>query len=515
MVIICLTLPDLILAIATPAKNILVLVDNSGSMKKNDPEFLVKKAIIKLVSSLDSSTRLGIYLFDEKLSKVMPLTLLDNGQNRNKCIGSLDLINYRGAMTDLPAAMERALYELKHNSDSRSFKSIIFITDGFIDLGDKTKDAENRKWLIENFADDAKKSGIIIFGVAFTENADFQLIQSLTTKTDGEYYRALNNSDIEPVFDKILQSINSPKTETVNEDIPSVVIINPEDGTGINYKMVFLILGGTLALLLVFFLLIKKSHKSKVEQGYNRQKPNKYIPQAKLIDLDRISGKDEIIIADEITTIGRAEGNTLCLLKAEKNVSGLSHAQIVFKDNLFFLKDLSTNYTKLNDEKLGKKEYYRLKNGDIIGIMKYRFQFFMPETIGQTEIFTEQGSGIRKSETTIESQGEEEKSLQNMADSNKEIGLQNNKKTDEKDTGKPSGLKVVKNKSSIMDEDRQPEKKDKENEATLVKPDCCPNHPDKKPTDICMECFKPFCNECLQVIDNKLICKECAAKHAK
>ncbi len=497
-----------------PAKDIYLLVDNSGSMKKNDPGFLVKKAITRLVGSLDSSSRLGIYLFDEKLLQTIPLTMLDKSVNREKCIKSLDYITYKGALTDLPAAMEKALYELKHNTDSDSYRSIIFITDGFIDTGDKIKDAENRKWLIDSFAEDAKKSGIKIFGVAFTENADYQLIQSLTTKTSGEYYRALKSADIGPVFNQIIQAINAPKQVLSDEEIPSVVIVNPSDEGGINIKMIGIILGGILILFVIFFLILRKSQKNKGVPGIaDGGKIKNFIPSAKLIDLDKITGKDEIGITEEVTTIGRAEGNTICLENAEKNISGLSHAQIIFKDNLFYLKDLSTNYTKLNDKKLEKKELFPLKNGDIIGIMKYRFQFILPEIYGQTEIVDEQGSEISKTGTTIEPGGNEENPPLSRAGSNPEIIPEEDKPEDKKqDPGAASDLKSVKNQSSFLDENPSNEQPSDEEEATLVKPEGCPNHPDREPTDVCMECYKPFCKECLTEVNQKLVCKACAAK---
>ena len=49
-----------------------------------------------------------------------------------------------------------------------------------------------------------------------------------------------------------------------------------------------------------------------------------------------------------------------------------------------------------------------------------------------------------------------------------------------------------------------------EDEETLVKPDACPNHSDREPADVCEECLKPFCEECLISTPDQTICKDCA-----
>ena len=87
-------------------------LDNSGSMRKNDPQFLAKGAVTDFINTLDESYRAGVIIFDESVKQTIPLMPVDDS-TKSALIKSLDNIDYRGQLTDSPAAVERALYELK------------------------------------------------------------------------------------------------------------------------------------------------------------------------------------------------------------------------------------------------------------------------------------------------------------------------------------------------------------------------------------------------------------------
>jgi Mg-chelatase subunit ChlD len=197
-------------ATVTYAKqDVLLVLDNSGSMKKNDPEFLAKSAVGEFIESLSGETKAGVIIFDQRVTLAVPLVELD-GPNRRLLTNSLDDINYRGQLTDSPAAVERAIYELKTNGRENASKYIVFMTDGIVDTGNAAADVEKTKWLREELAADAADNGIKDFAVAFTENADFFLIQSLAKKSNGEYFRALSPSDLSGVFAEMQARIEQP-----------------------------------------------------------------------------------------------------------------------------------------------------------------------------------------------------------------------------------------------------------------------------------------------------------------
>ena len=85
---------------------------NSGSMKSNDPQFLTPKAVTEFINQLDYSTRLGIVIFDQKVTLAHPLTEVSE-QSRSEMLSSLDKINYKGLYT-----MEARHYSTKDVNES-------------------------------------------------------------------------------------------------------------------------------------------------------------------------------------------------------------------------------------------------------------------------------------------------------------------------------------------------------------------------------------------------------------
>ena len=188
-------------------QDIVLMLDNSGSMRQNDPQFLTAVAVRRFLEQVTGDTRVAVLAFDENVRWVVPLTALDDG-SRATFLESLDEIDYTGQFTDSPKAMEQAIYELNVNGRAIAEKSIVFMTDGIVDTGDKARDLDKARWMQEDLAADAADGEIRIFGIAFTENADFQLIQAVSRRTRGGYYRAFSAADIDSVFERIIESLD-------------------------------------------------------------------------------------------------------------------------------------------------------------------------------------------------------------------------------------------------------------------------------------------------------------------
>ena len=197
--------------VAYPYKDVILVLDNSGSMRQNDPGFLLKKAVTEFIKMQNSADRISIIVFDEKVK--LGLSLENSSlKSHDFIISKLAHINYQGQLTDSPGAIERAIYELKTHGRPKAGKIIVFMTDGIIDTGAPERDKDRGDWLENSLTSEAEESGIRIFGIAFSSLADYQLIQSITQKTSGEYYRALKAEDIE----KILASINKTISQTIS-----------------------------------------------------------------------------------------------------------------------------------------------------------------------------------------------------------------------------------------------------------------------------------------------------------
>ncbi len=380
----------------TLIKDVVLVLDNSGSMKKNDPNFLVNKAVKEFISQQDENTRVGIVIFDQGVRLPVPLTDASLA-NREILLNSIENINYKGLFTDSPAGIERAIYELKNNGRADAQKSIIFMTDGIVDTGEPARDLEKSKWLREDLAPDAADNEIKIFGIAFTEAADFQLIQSISQKTDGEYYRALIVDDLQNVFEQINKIINTPPVpepvtkvvQTVPAEVPAPVVeqapppapviieVPVAMGEEERIRSMIMIAAAivlTITLLGILILLLRRNRELKtgVEE---------FAQEAYINDLQGKTDKQTHKLGTKPTMFGRVAGKDtehLDYIVVNESTIGRRHALIEFKDYSYWIVDQgSINGTFVNGQPVNSE--VRLKHGDRIRLHKCDFEFIMPE----------------------------------------------------------------------------------------------------------------------------------------
>jgi uncharacterized protein YegL len=199
---------------STVSNDIVLVIDNSGSMKKGDPHFETKRAVAEFVKKLSDDTQLAVLIFDHRVNLIVPLTVVSE-TNKKTILSSFNAIDYKGMLTNIPDAMKQAVFELIQHGSKASQKSIIFITDGVVDTGKKSRDIEKTKWLRKKLPEGATRHGVKIFGIAFTDLADFELIQFLVKKTNGEYFRARTSEDIPEIFSRIYQKILGKAPESI------------------------------------------------------------------------------------------------------------------------------------------------------------------------------------------------------------------------------------------------------------------------------------------------------------
>lgn len=487
-------------SIVQAQKDIIIVLDNSGSMKKNDPKFLTKEVVSNFVAGLDEDSRIAIFLFDETVNRILPLTKLSKAENRKKVLQSLSKVTYRGQFTDIPAAIERAIYELKQNGRGSVKGSIIFLTDGLIDTGDKIQDREKRNWLLNSLLSDAKEAKISIFGIAFTENADFQLIQQIARQTNGEYYRALTAEDIQPVFNKILQELSIIRYDK-EEDILEAESTSDQSQSFLETNVVLIIILGIIIIGIITVVLIfrSKSNAQPViiqESGdvqatgdsARRRGNNESVPKAKLIDLDKVTGKSTFAIDRPEISIGREKDNDLVI--ENEHVSG-HHGIIRYRNKKFYLIDNgSANGTFHNGQRLEAEIPVPLSNNDEIAFDVINFRVVLPSSAKKTVLRT--GSQEESGGGTVLRPKDEKESVE----------VSDEKKGDESEPKEQAHPKPVK---------KTPEEESEEKE-TVLKSEFCPNHPAWAATELCPECKKGYCKNCVVEVDGKKICKGCAEK---
>lgn len=198
-------------------KDIVLVLDNSGSMKKNDPNVVAKEAVGKFIRAVPNDYRLGIVIFDEGIS-VTPLTVISDS-TRSKLLLVLNRLDYRGLFTNTPLAVNKAIQLLKANDRSEVTKSIVLLTDGIVDTGDQSRDVSGTRSLKGEVAASAEDSGIKIFGIALSNKSDLDLLRTLAKQTRGEYFWARQAEDVPGAFVRVGQAISGVMAAAITEGI--------------------------------------------------------------------------------------------------------------------------------------------------------------------------------------------------------------------------------------------------------------------------------------------------------
>lgn len=405
------------------ALDVVLVLDNSGSMKRNDPARLTATAVERFISRQDSDTRVGIVLFASQPRLLVPLTPVTDASHP-LFRDAMQQLNYSGRWTETAEAVERALYELRVNGRKDASKALLLMTDGIIDTGNAVRNQERADWLRSSLVLDAQRNDVHVFGLAFTEEADYQMLQFLAQATGGEYYRAFQPGDLAPTLDHINDALRDDARfayETIPVPAPDAVVateagatepaatpdITPTqtpdrlvyqtpgqepaavaDQTGIaderNGAWSWVLPG--LLLIAVFagagFLYVRRD-KWQTLFGATASAPgpdDEHGPKAVLYDVHDPSDIKRHELGPRPVVIGRVSGNDTAMdyIVVDERTIGRWHATIERRGQSFWIRDEgSVNGTFVNDQKIGTE--HPLKHGDLVRVHKHEFEFVIPE----------------------------------------------------------------------------------------------------------------------------------------
>uniref|UniRef100_A0A914W6T1 Inter-alpha-trypsin inhibitor heavy chain H3 n=1 Tax=Plectus sambesii TaxID=2011161 RepID=A0A914W6T1_9BILA len=188
------------------SKNIVFALDISGSMGDGKLE-QTKTAMRSILSQLRAIDQFSILCFDTQLEvwkkKPMPATK----ENISEAIGFIDAQHPRGG-TDIDLAVQEGIKWLKGSHSEQLLASIlVLLTDGQHNSG-KCKSHQITSRVLQ-----ARKDGgqsIKVYGLGFGNDADFNLLREMSTKTGGFARKIYAASDAAIQLDSFYAEISSP-----------------------------------------------------------------------------------------------------------------------------------------------------------------------------------------------------------------------------------------------------------------------------------------------------------------
>ncbi|KKN50362.1 hypothetical protein LCGC14_0633480 [marine sediment metagenome] len=193
-----------------------VVIDVSGSMKKNDPKNLRAPALRMLVGLMPDDATAGVWTFAKMVNMLVPQQSVDDDW-RQKAIEKSSKIHSLGLFTDIEQALKRATAKGLNAQNKR--QSVILLSDGFIDLqaGEKASN-ESRNRILKNLVPKLKAANMAVHTIALSDNADHALLKELSLETDGWYEQASNTDDLQRIFLHMFEKATQPDTVPLAKD---------------------------------------------------------------------------------------------------------------------------------------------------------------------------------------------------------------------------------------------------------------------------------------------------------
>jgi Mg-chelatase subunit ChlD len=189
-----------------------VLVDDSGSMRKTDPLKLRFSAFSLFTRLLRQNDAVGLVKFDEGARLVRPLQRLAADRDRSRLDGALTRFSTRGAYTDLYAGLKAALAEMRQRGRAQAEQAVVLISDGLMDvnpasgLSNEARLQALRTTLLPAY----RAAQVKIITLGLSPAADRPLLEEIATATDGRFFYVPQAEALSEAFYRVFDDLKRP-----------------------------------------------------------------------------------------------------------------------------------------------------------------------------------------------------------------------------------------------------------------------------------------------------------------
>lgn len=201
---------------AGPAKKTraVVVFDNSRSMMNNDPQRLAQAAAMLFLDLARPGDEAGLDIFDEGSRSVVPIGPVQ--ARRPAFSRALKRTRLDGHSTNLGQALSHALHTLNSApKDPGTQEIVVLLTDGKLDLGAarRAEEPAERRRILRQIAPALRRRGARVYPIAFTDQADQQLLSEVAGGTQGAFSTIRSAPELHKAFTEIF--VLSSGTDTL------------------------------------------------------------------------------------------------------------------------------------------------------------------------------------------------------------------------------------------------------------------------------------------------------------
>ncbi|MBY0165044.1 VWA domain-containing protein [Cytobacillus firmus] len=182
---------------AKPVKDIVLIIDNSGSMKDTDPNQDRYTAAKNLINRMDRDNRVSVMVFDHATTLLQPFTRVKNQETKDEIIAEIDGLATTDGGTDISLALEDTMTHIQESHDAARSAMVIMLSDGFSETDHARVLADYKQQQI----------AVNTIGLSLVNPDGAQLLQTIAAETGGQYYDVQNAADLSFVFQKIYDDV--------------------------------------------------------------------------------------------------------------------------------------------------------------------------------------------------------------------------------------------------------------------------------------------------------------------
>ncbi|OUR63933.1 hypothetical protein A9Q79_09280 [Methylophaga sp. 42_25_T18] len=201
LIVLAVTLPirQVFATTEEPVSDVRILIDVSGSMKKNDPNNLRAPALRLVIGLLPDESKAGVWTFAKYVNMLVPIRDVNEAWKIEAERQSNKIHSY-GLFTNIEQVLNKATASHKL-PDANVRRSVILLSDGLVDVaaGEETSE-KSRQRILDNIVPRLKKSGVAVHTIALSSTADHELLRAISIATDGWYEQVDTADQLQRVF---------------------------------------------------------------------------------------------------------------------------------------------------------------------------------------------------------------------------------------------------------------------------------------------------------------------------
>lgn len=206
-----------VLAADEPVSDVRILIDVSGSMKKNDPQNLRTPALEMIVGLLPDQSKAGVWTFAKYVNMLVPHREVTK-KWRTDAKKQTGKIHSNGLFTDIEQVLNKATAnQTKPNNKLR--RSVILLSDGLVDISTDPKASEtSRKRILNEVVPKLKQANIAVHTIALSSGSDQELLREIALETDGWYEQVDDAEQLQRVFLHLFEKAAKRDTVPLKEN---------------------------------------------------------------------------------------------------------------------------------------------------------------------------------------------------------------------------------------------------------------------------------------------------------